>query len=238
MHVKVWQTAVDCSYSDIPSGRRGLVNLGQTCYLNVILQSLIHNPLIRHYFLADKHNSRQCKIEHCTCCEMDKLFTEVSQLPFSFRHLPMLTRLVADLLRRRFAIPPGLVPPYHLEDFSRAIRICSARRPRNLYRHSQSDTLNVARVDKRIVQLHRAQRLWRAASKRRQVREMWQHHDGCGSHPGHQLGAAFSEEHEGKLSRFTPPSEHAGCVPPKVSALYCPWGLTDQRSQVYSARKA
>ncbi|KAJ7215547.1 hypothetical protein GGX14DRAFT_443055 [Mycena pura] len=59
-------------------GRRGLLNLGQTCFMNVVLQSFIHNPLLRNYFLSDKHNSRQCKIEEdCTCCEMDKLFAEI-----------------------------------------------------------------------------------------------------------------------------------------------------------------
>lgn len=57
-------------------GRRGLLNLGQTCFLNVILQSFIHNPLLRNYFLSDKHNSSQCSTEDCACCEMDKLFTE------------------------------------------------------------------------------------------------------------------------------------------------------------------
>ena len=65
------------------TGRRGLLNLGQTCFLNVVLQCLAHNPLLRNYFLSDKHNCRQCKIEHCTSCEMDKLFTEVF-LFFSF----------------------------------------------------------------------------------------------------------------------------------------------------------
>ncbi|KAH7884812.1 hypothetical protein F5I97DRAFT_2039828, partial [Phlebopus sp. FC_14] len=58
-------------------GRRGLLNLGQTCFLNVILQSFIHNPLLRNYFLGDRHNSRLCKHTECTCCEMDNLFTEI-----------------------------------------------------------------------------------------------------------------------------------------------------------------
>ncbi|KDQ59150.1 hypothetical protein JAAARDRAFT_715565 [Jaapia argillacea MUCL 33604] len=58
-------------------GRRGLLNLGQTCFLNVILQSFIHNPLLRNFFLSDKHNSKLCKTKDCTCCEMDTLFSEV-----------------------------------------------------------------------------------------------------------------------------------------------------------------
>lgn len=66
-------------------GCRGLLNLGQTCFLNVILQSFIHNPLLRNYFLGDRHNSRLCKHTDCTCCEMDSLFTEIystSTAPF------------------------------------------------------------------------------------------------------------------------------------------------------------
>ena len=64
-------------FSDVSSGQLGLLNLGQTCFLNVILQSFLANPLLRNYFLSDMHNHKMCKIKECMCCELDKLFVEV-----------------------------------------------------------------------------------------------------------------------------------------------------------------
>lgn len=43
-------------------GLRGLCNLGNTCYTSCIIQALIHNPLLRNYFLGGMHKkSMKCK---------------------------------------------------------------------------------------------------------------------------------------------------------------------------------
>lgn len=81
-------------------GLRPLLNLSQTCFLSAILQALIHNPLLKAYFLSDKHNRHVCpngskglavgrpytgpgdtvvgdREKGCMCCEMDRAFEEV-----------------------------------------------------------------------------------------------------------------------------------------------------------------
>jgi len=60
------------------SGLRGLRNLGSTCFMNVIIQSFIHNPLLRAYFLGDRHNYKLCNNSFCLACELDKLFAQVN----------------------------------------------------------------------------------------------------------------------------------------------------------------
>lgn len=72
----------------VAAGMRGILNLGQTCFLSVVLQTFLHNPLLRNHFLADKHNRYLCTARHtangtkkdCMMCEMDRMYSDVRLL--------------------------------------------------------------------------------------------------------------------------------------------------------------
>lgn len=52
MHFRVSNTL---SKAEIPNDFTGLDNIGNTCYINAVLQALFHTPLFRDMFLSKAH---------------------------------------------------------------------------------------------------------------------------------------------------------------------------------------
>ncbi|KAL4791199.1 hypothetical protein BDV19DRAFT_313846 [Aspergillus venezuelensis] len=73
-------------------GVRGLFNLGQTCYLNVILQTMLHDPILSTYFLGNGHQLHDCTVSDCIGCAVAEAFADFHSIdkPEGFAALNLL----------------------------------------------------------------------------------------------------------------------------------------------------
>lgn len=72
----------------------GFVNLGNTCFLNSVLQVLMHTPMLRNYILSDQHVCPFVKQPtHCIICEISRIYQQAYALKVNVISLQNLLKI-------------------------------------------------------------------------------------------------------------------------------------------------
>ena len=67
------KSAISVGHSKVSKPGAGMINAGNTCYLNSTLQALFHTPSFVNYLLGGYHS---CNASNCTICAMTKTLRE------------------------------------------------------------------------------------------------------------------------------------------------------------------
>lgn len=75
----------------------GFVNLGNTCFLNSVLQVLMHTPMLRNYILSDQHICPfVTEPSQCIICEISRIYQQAYALNVSVISLQNLLMIFWD----------------------------------------------------------------------------------------------------------------------------------------------
>ncbi|KAG4304386.1 hypothetical protein PORY_002096 [Pneumocystis oryctolagi] len=111
----------------------GLINVGNTCYLNSVLQVLSHVPPFVQYLLSGHHSS-QCRMDACVFCRMEQHMAQCypadgSRFIHAFKPLQIVSAL--KWISKRFQ-------PYRQEDAHEFLRCLLGEMQRSciyVYKH-------------------------------------------------------------------------------------------------------